>query len=45
MNLENFYEKNYKKLMLISYAILLISIILAVIHVVKTGDPLIETSV
>ena len=39
MNLENFYEKNYKKLMLISYAILLISIILAVMHVVKTGDP------
>lgn len=39
MNLENFYEKNYKKLIIISYSILLISIILVLTHVAKTGDP------
>src|SRR3989344_715989 len=35
---EEFYEKNYKKLIIISYAILLISLILIGIHFARTGE-------
>jgi len=38
MTLENFYEKHYKKLMLFSYAILLISIIFLGYKLATTGD-------
>ena len=36
---ENFYEKNYKKLIIISYSILLISIIIILVSYFKTGEP------
>ncbi len=39
MNLENFYEKNYKKLMIISYLILLVSLVFVITNVIKTGYP------
>lgn len=38
MSLETFYEKNYKKLMFISYAILLFSILFVSYKYVTTGD-------
>ena len=35
---EDFYEKNYKKLIIISYSILLISLIIIFVHFFRTGE-------
>ncbi len=39
VKLDEFYEKNYKKLIVISYSVLLLSIIIIGLHYFKTGEP------